>query len=228
MERNKIESVHIDYNAKSEPYHEVIADLVCDFIKDGASVLDIGCGLGYTISEIKKRKPKLKITAADIDRECLRITKQKTDLDKMIHLRAIEDLFTIPLKFDAIIMSHVLEHLYRPVDTILEIFKMLNSGGRLVLAVPNPVRPYVIISNFIKKHYVNRGHVYAWDRSHWKNLIENILHADVLCYSQDFVELPLLHRFHFIRQFEKSLANILPWFAFSNIAVIKAASHIKI
>jgi 2-polyprenyl-3-methyl-5-hydroxy-6-metoxy-1,4-benzoquinol methylase len=42
-----------------------------------------------------------------------------------------------PIKFDNIIISHVLEHVYKPENVILKTYDLLNTGGRLFVSVPN-------------------------------------------------------------------------------------------
>jgi len=49
-------------------------------------------------------------------------------------------------------MSHVLEHLLRPADVIVEMMKMLRLNGIMILAVPNPVRPDVFLAAIRKKN----------------------------------------------------------------------------
>jgi 2-polyprenyl-3-methyl-5-hydroxy-6-metoxy-1,4-benzoquinol methylase len=39
--------------------------------------------------------------------------------------------------FDAVIMSHVIEHLHDPLDVVKECYRILKPGGRLVLLTPN-------------------------------------------------------------------------------------------
>lgn len=218
-------SVHVGYNFERgfREYHEVVAELVCNYTKDDASILDIGCGAGHILSKIREKMPHLMMTAADIDKKCLELTEQRVGCKK-IHIKEIEELFSTPLMFDTIIMCHSLEHMYRPVDIVRGVLKLLSPNGILVLAVPNPVRPTVFYGNILKRHYVNRGHVYAWDRSHWMNFLENILTLNVVCYSQDLVPLPFLQKFkknRLVNRFEKSLAKVLPWLSASNIAVIR-------
>lgn len=223
MDQSEEKSVHIPYDQKIQPYHQVIAELVCRYTADNASILDIGCGVGHTLSEIRKKRPDLAITAADIDGKCLDITDDRVTLEDKMHINEIDDLFVMSLNFDLIIMSHSLEHMPNPVRTVKEVIKMVKPGGFLILAVPNPVRIPVILYNLRRLHYVNRGHVVAWDRSHWMNFLENILGLDVTCYSEDYVPLPFSNRFSFLRPLERSLIKIIPWFSYSNIAVIRSS-----
>jgi len=220
-------NVHIAYDQLLAPHHIEIGELVAKYAGEADSILDIGCGLGEILSEVKKRNPAIKVFAADIDENVLAITRERVDIDESYKIDEVEDLFEKGPVFDVIVMSHVLEHTFRPLDVVKGLVRMLKPNGILILAVPNPVRPGVFLGNFFKTHYANRGHAYAWDRSHWINFLENIAEVDVLCYSQDMIPLPLRAKLKFlIGPIEKMLARIFPWLAFSNIAVIKAPEHV--
>ena len=54
-------------------------------------------------------------------------------------------------KFDVILLSGVLEHLYQPDDTIREIARVLRKGGALFLDVPNEAGLYFRAGNFYER-----------------------------------------------------------------------------
>ncbi len=219
-------NVHIGYDQILAPHHVKIGELVEKYAADADSALDAGCGLGEILSEIKKRNPSIKLYAADIDEKVLAITNERVDVEQSYKIDSVDDLFEMDIAYDVIVMSHVLEHTLRPLDVVKGLVRMLKPDGILILAVPNPARLGVFIGNIFKTHYANRGHAYAWDRSHWINFLENIAEVDVLCYSEDMIPLPLRARLSFlIGPIEKMLARIFPWLAFSHIAVIKAPGN---
>lgn len=216
------QNVHIDYNLMTLPFHTKVAQLVSKYSKSkDSTLLDIGCGAGNTIQVIQEMNPDMQIFASDIDLNCLEITSKRANITEAIHIDDVEDLFNKGKKFDIVVMSHVLEHVKRPYDTVQGIIDILKPGGFAILAVPNPVRPRVIFGNLFKVHYVNRGHVYAWDRSTWMNFLENIVKADVVEYTQDALLLPALWKVSFLHPFLKFLSKVFPWFSMSHIAVIK-------
>lgn len=221
---------HLDVSidAKAAPYHVVSARLVAKYLPQRGRVLDIGCGLGQIDCLIKEARPDCRLNIADAYQVCLNIVSGKVEVENSFLLP--EDQFNLEIVgvgYDVVVMSHVLEHLLNPVDAIHKALCVINSGGYLVLSVPNPVRPQVIFSNLFKKHYVNRGHVFAWDRSHWINFIENILDLDVVEYVSDSVNVfPGLVRRSMpgiVNSIEVWLAKVLPWFSFSNMVVIRKA-----
>lgn len=215
-------SVHVQYDQSFKPYHRVVAELTAHYVPADASILDIGTGVGHTLSELHRLLPEARLSGADIDPTCLEITGRRVALASTFIVRDIDELFALGPTFDAVVMSHTLEHLLRPVDAVRGVLGLLRPGGVLVLAVPNPIRPTAILASLRRRRAVNRGHVYAWDRSHWMNFLENILGLDVLCYAQDFVELPLFGRFSVFRPLEVALSRLVPWLSYSHIAVVRA------
>lgn len=160
--------------------------------------------------------------AADIDQRCVSITAQRVPLKQGIVMPGgeISPLIAVD-PVDTLVCSHVLEHTSAPGEFISNLMKVIKPRGHLLLAVPNPVRPDVILGNLLHRHYVNRGHACTWDRSHWMNFLENIMNLRVVEYTSDFVPLPVIHRLPGIRLLQVGLVQLFPWFGFSNIAVIQ-------
>ena len=128
--------------------------------------------------------------------------------------------------YDTCVMAHSLEHMLSPAVAVREVLAHLKPQGHLVLAVPNPVRPTVFFGNLRQRDYVNRGHVYAWDRAHWMNFLERILGLEVVEYASDEVKLfsaRALRIAPFLKRLEIRLSTLAPWWSFSNIAVVRNA-----
>jgi 2-polyprenyl-3-methyl-5-hydroxy-6-metoxy-1,4-benzoquinol methylase len=225
MEENKLAntSVHIPYDQKPQPYHRVVADLVSRHCKKDAVMLDIGVGVGHCLVLVQNKRPDINLVGADIDENCLAITGSRVKLDQKLLIGDVEDLFDGMPKYDCVVMSHSLEHMLEPARVVREVMKIIRPGGVLVLAVPNPMRPSVMVNNLLRRKRVNLGHVYAWDRSHWMNFIEVILGLNVIEYAEDYFQFPfqLSVRLPFLRPLELFLVRFFPWFAMSNIVAIR-------
>lgn len=215
-------SVHIPYDHGARPYHRRVAELVVDHTGPNGSVLDVGCGVGHTLAATKQLGPDRELTAADVDPTCLALTADRVELEATMNADFYE-VMRSDQRYDAVVASHVLEHLPRPVDAVHAILQLLKPGGVAVLAVPNPVRPDVILGNLRKRNYANKGHVCCWDRSHWMNFCETIVGADVVEYAVDFVPLPVLSRLPTGPALQRRAGDLMPWLSFSNIAVLRAA-----
>lgn len=219
-------NVHIDMTAPARilPYHRCIAKLALDYAKPGAKILDLGCGRGQTLELMAAYAAGFRIFAADAYQSCLDETAQKIRLAGQFLIDEASfniDQAILENNFDLIIFSHTLEHLRNPIDALEKTMKLLKPGGVLIVAVPNPVRPNILISNIFQKHYVNRGHVHAWDMSHWRNFLERINGLHVEAYAHDFIQIPGCYRFPVLQSLGAGLSKIVPWWSFSNIAIIR-------
>ena len=206
-------------------YHRVMAGLVSKYTPQGGSVVDIGCGHGHLLALVSEADPTLSLTGADAFEDCVEATRQRVPRARVVRVR--EDYLDCDLlgeDLDTCIMAHSLEHMLNPVQTVREVLTRMKPTGHLVLAVPNPVRPTVFFGNLRRHHYVNRGHVYAWDRSHWINFLEVILGLEVVEYASDEVKL-FSYRAQrvapFLKKVEVALSRWAPWWSFSNIAVVR-------
>lgn len=218
---------HIDLDAVSfKPYHTIIGELVLKYAdKPGMVLIDVGCGMGQLEVFLTRNNWPGQVSIADAYDTCLEASNIAPLVVQTYKLHEID--FDLPeqvgeKKFDCLVMSHVLEHIHNPSDAMGKVMSLLKPGGVAIIAVPNPARPNVLVGNIFKKHYANRGHVQAWDASHWRVFLEIALKLDVVEYKHDFVLLPAHSCFGLIETVGVALARIIPWWSFSNIAVIRA------
>jgi len=93
-----------------------------------ARVLDFGCGSGDLANSFVGSFQK--VYAFDLPPE--RPKHLVSKIEYVSDLTPIKDV-----KFDLIVLRHVLEHSEDPVGTLEQLSPMLNSGGRIVIEVPN-------------------------------------------------------------------------------------------
>lgn len=108
--------------------HDSEGDLIRERIKPG-TVIDLGCGGNKTIPEAigVDMIPKDEVIAT------LHETKSSADINADV---------SMPLPFedeyaDTIIQRHILEHLVDTISSLQESYRILKSGGLLIIAVPN-------------------------------------------------------------------------------------------
>lgn len=219
-------SVHLRYDQQVLPYHRAVVAAAARHLPPGGQVLDVGCGVGHVLALLGEARPDARLHALDVDDRCLAITRSRVG-DLTSRRGDVEDLLVDPLPWpvDQVLLSHVLEHSRRPADLVERLVDQLPATGTLVLAVPNTARPTVTVASALRRDYVNRGHAYSWDRSHWMNFLERILDLDVVEYVPDYVPIvPERVRKRWpspIGRVEGAAARALPWWTFSNIAVVR-------
>jgi 2-polyprenyl-3-methyl-5-hydroxy-6-metoxy-1,4-benzoquinol methylase len=214
-------SVHIDYNQGVRIYHVKVADIAAGLCVDGGKVCDIGAGVGHTLKILHELRPDLNLTSVDLDATCLERLKENVPTADAKLVQSEGEIEQLSGDYDLIIMSHSLEHMLRPYDTLKTVASKVKAGGYLVLAVPNAHNPKFVFNSLMKRRYANKGHLCIWDRAHWCNFIENIMGFENVEYEGDFVMLPFLHQSRIFWPFEKMLVRLFPWFSTSNIAVVR-------
>lgn len=220
------DNVHIPYELPTRPYHTVITDLVAKYSPEKGRILDVGCGVGNMLKLIRAKSDDYELVGTDIDQHCLDLTNEAVRLEKSIKIDDVMDLFDPATDagndYDIIVMSHVLEHVTRPYDTVQGLMEMLKPGGHLILAVPNPVRPDNFLYNTLRMYNkVNGGHVQTWDRPHWKNFLERILKLNVVEYPTDFLRVPKFDEIKALHPFLQLMASAFPGLARSCMAVVR-------
>ncbi|MCI2424435.1 class I SAM-dependent methyltransferase [Candidatus Acetothermia bacterium] len=96
-------------------------------------LLDVGCGNGRFL--VRMQELGWEVTGVEPDGEAAKVALERFGLS--VHEGALEEVAFPDDTFDAITMSHVVEHLPDPISTISECRRILKKGGRLVVTVPN-------------------------------------------------------------------------------------------
>lgn len=102
-------------------------------IAKGGSVLDVGCGNGGFLVQIKDRGYRAQGTEWTAE-SAARVPR---DAGIPVHVGDLIDIDLPPQSFDAITLWHVFEHLRRPRETLLRIRTLLKDGGSLLMSMPN-------------------------------------------------------------------------------------------
>ena len=99
--------------------------------KDG-HLLEVGCGAGKQLEAMAHAG--WKVRGVDFDPGAVAVAHTR-GLD--VAVGDVRDLKLPEASFDAIVMAHVLEHVFDPVGLLTECARLLKPGGRLVSITPN-------------------------------------------------------------------------------------------
>ncbi|NCU81307.1 MAG: class I SAM-dependent methyltransferase [Acidimicrobiia bacterium] len=120
--------------------------------KAGGSVLDFGCGAGNLLRSFAKSRADIDLYGYDLD---------DRELGNLQTIKNFKQLLVGKLntdrKFDLILMSHTLEHLTKPRESLAQLRGLLKGDGYLAIAVPDcSIDPFKLLiadhcSHFSKK-----------------------------------------------------------------------------
>jgi len=130
------------------------------------SVLDVGCGEGFTLNKLSENKIGKIYEGIDYSREAIAIGKK---LYPNLDLKQ-GDVYKLPYKdesFDLVICSEVLEHLEEPEKGLRELIRV--SKKYLLLSVPN--EPLFYFFNYTQWGK-DIGHINKWTFLGFKRFIQ--------------------------------------------------------
>lgn len=113
-------------------------ELLTPYIKEGVSILDIGC---YTADLLEVLPKVVDYYGIDTDEEALEIARERGAKVFRADLET-QNIAVFNRKFDIIITSELLEHLKDPEKLLLQINDLLKENGVLLVSLPNECTIY--------------------------------------------------------------------------------------
>jgi 2-polyprenyl-3-methyl-5-hydroxy-6-metoxy-1,4-benzoquinol methylase len=95
-------------------------------------LLDVGCGSGQALQFMAELG--WQVHGVDFDPKAVEIARRK---GLEVRLGSLEDQAYPSDSFDAITMSHIIEHVHDPLSLLSECRRILKPGGHLVIVTPN-------------------------------------------------------------------------------------------
>jgi len=103
----------------------------------GSRVLEAGCGVGAQTVILANKNPDVHFTSIDISPESLERAREKVLLEALSNVTVeVADIFALPYhdeSFDHVFVCFLLEHLQDPVKALLNLKRVLKTGGSITV-----------------------------------------------------------------------------------------------
>ena len=102
-----------------------------------SKVLEAGCGVGAQTVILAKNSPDAEIVSIDISQDSITQASDSITKEKVMNVHFLQaDILTLPFEdesFDHVFLCFVLEHLKEPVRALMDLRKVLKTGGSLTV-----------------------------------------------------------------------------------------------
>jgi 2-polyprenyl-3-methyl-5-hydroxy-6-metoxy-1,4-benzoquinol methylase len=148
-----------------------IIEFCSPYIKHESSVIEIGCGTGEVLAQIRDRFG-CKVTGIEPDPSYQEYAERVHGI--MVMNSMLEEVSPPPDKADLVILSHVLEHFASPRAALQTIRSLLAADGMVYVEVPNlffhksfsVAHPYTFHSGTLRAMLASEGFKVVWMHAH--------------------------------------------------------------
>jgi SAM-dependent methyltransferase len=114
-----------------------IVDQVEDQLPLEGSIVDIGCGVGDLLAEIKRRRNGLLLSGLDFSEKAIEKARVRFSSDQFVQYVIHQNLPYGCSQFDVVFCTDVLEHLDHPRQVVKELVRICRPKGLVVIVVPD-------------------------------------------------------------------------------------------
>jgi len=143
-------------------FYRHLIDLLKAHHPSPSSILDAGCGEGFTLDVLRKKFPSAFLQGVDISEPALQMARDQFPCLN-VSSGDIHQLPFLDQAFELVVCTEVLEHLAQPASALKELCRV--SKRYVLLSVPD--EPWFSIGNLLSGRYLKRfgnnpEHVQRW------------------------------------------------------------------
>ena len=162
---------------------------ITPYLKTNGKVLDYGCGPGFLLQKLLEAG--FHTAGLDTSKDTRQTVAEKfIGEKKFLGVFDQTELLKTDLRFDAITIIEVIEHLYdEQLDELLTVIKkLLNPGGRIIFTTPNEenLEKSYVLCPVTNKLFHRWQHVRSWSTDSLRQYLEVRKFAVNACFTTHF------------------------------------------
>jgi SAM-dependent methyltransferase len=126
-------------------------------LREGMSVLDLGCGPGFFAERLLSAVPALQLTAVDLDPNMAALARARLGGRAEVLEAAATNLDLLEESFDLAVARFLFQHVHAPDLAAAELFDVLKPGGRAVIIDIDTACGGFVAPSFPELEAVQRG-----------------------------------------------------------------------
>ncbi len=113
-----------------------------------ARLIDIGCGPGAFLCAVQKRFPEIQLNALDLSEEMVQVTRERLAPSASATVGDAEHMPLASGQYDVVTCNMSIHHYPHPQDAVNEMYRILASGGTLLLNDMDCAAPLRTLANW--------------------------------------------------------------------------------
>ena len=99
------------------------------------SLLEVGCGLGYTTQKIQNSLPNCQVTGIDISETAIKKAKEKFPNLRFITADIMSNSINIIGNYEIVVLNQILWYILESIDDVfLNCFKIIDQSGTIIIS----------------------------------------------------------------------------------------------
>jgi SAM-dependent methyltransferase len=132
-------------------------------------VLDLGCGSGDFLAKVRQRTGA-DVVGLDLSPRAVEATRVRHGIE--VECSVVESARFEPASFDLITAWYYFEHVSDPTTTLQSVHRLLKSGGRFVLGIPNARSLNAMLFRARWYHLDCPRHLFLWTPASVRRILE--------------------------------------------------------
>ncbi|MCK4552864.1 class I SAM-dependent methyltransferase [Candidatus Pacearchaeota archaeon] len=116
------------------PYDFIARDIFVNINLDKGKVLDVGCGYGNLIKNMKHHKKNLSFAGIDVSKSMIKLAENYIDFPAKFLFMSADKLSFKDESFDLVVCKDTFHHFGNPIKVIKEMFRVLKKGGFIYMS----------------------------------------------------------------------------------------------